>query len=242
MPVGHPLTRDFPILFDINVQIPEFMSWPIGQFQGRIRAGIYGEPVPYHLIRFPPLNNELIDLQDGANTFRLTICPHFSELSRRDIQRHIAKLHDVTKLFRTLFPDSMTHPIIHNHEVALYLLKESLYIEMVQMLLLQVGVDESASTLLTFEQPLVRCTPAQPHQRTNRASSSGSGWFRPGFLVANSNPNANPNVLTVGVHIRNDRGDPLQLLDLDYEVRKEFEAIEAARQEHVARQEREDAE
>ena len=60
-------------------------------------------------------------------------------------------MYDVTDLFRQLFPNTETHPAIHTHEVALYLLKESDYAQYVQMFMHMLDVDESIDTLLILQ-------------------------------------------------------------------------------------------
>ena len=113
MPIDHPLTNNYPFPYDINVSIKEFMSWPEERSQHRIMHGQH-EGYPYYLIRFSALN-------PAGNTYRLTICPQASESSCRDIECNIARVYDVTDLFRRLFPNAETHPIIHQHETGLYL-------------------------------------------------------------------------------------------------------------------------
>ena len=137
--------------FPWNLQISneEFMTWPISVFQQRITNPLSsnrtdGQDLPYYLVRFPAT-------VPNAYKFRLTICPYFSNPSLRDISNDIARLYDVTDLFRQLFPNTETHPAIHTHEVALYLLKESDYAQYVQMFMHWLDVDESIDTLLIFQ-------------------------------------------------------------------------------------------
>ena len=126
MPIDQPLTEDprfkdnFP--WQMNISNKEFMLWTVGKFQYCTRIdGIDGKPVPYYLIRFPAMN-------PAEDNWRFTICPHFSQEPKRDIERNIARLYDISKLMQQSFPNKETHPVVHKHETALYLLKEAKYV------------------------------------------------------------------------------------------------------------------
>ena len=162
MPVDQPLTEDppfkhrFPWQMDLSNE--EFMSWKTGKFQCRITSDDANN-TPYYLIRFPPMN-------PGVDKWRFTICPYNSDEAKRDIEHNIARLYDISKLMQKLFPNKETHPIVHQHETALFLLKEADYVQYVQSLMLWIGVDESTSTLLMFE-PTTPPTRPPPHEPTH---------------------------------------------------------------------------
>ena len=74
------------------------------------------------------------------------------------------------KLIQQLFSNRETHPVVHEHETVLYLLKEAEYVQHVQMLMHWIGVDESTDTLLTFQNLNIDDEPApsQPQPPTQQ--------------------------------------------------------------------------
>ena len=170
MPIGVPMTMDtrfqdnFP--WDLRISTEQFMSWPVGEFQPRAlidRMRINGHPVRYYLIRYPPL-------VAAEDKWRLTICPYFTQPCIRDIASNIARLYDVSKLIQQLFPNQETHPVVHEHETALYLLKEADYVQHIQIMMHWTGVDESTDTLLTFPNLNINDEPALSQPQPQRSS------------------------------------------------------------------------
>ena len=146
------------------------------------------------------------------------------------IEHNIARLCDISKLMQKLFGSTYsptrpeTHPVVHKHETALYLLKEADYMQYVQMLMHWIGVDKSTSALLTFETLNITNEPAptqpppqpptqqqQPPPTQQQPSSSNFAGLQCGFLTNNEpHPcNTNPNVPLVGVHLRDTTGEPV---------------------------------
>ena len=241
--LGVPMTMDeryqhsFP--WDLRISNEEFLSWEIGAFQHRTYTSeTDGQPVTYYLIRYPPLVT-------APNTWRLTICPYWSQPSLYNISRNVARLYNVTELMQQLFTNAETHPIVHAHETALYLLSEQDYVTHAQILLNNLGVDESAeSVLVTFPSlslndetaPLHPQAPTQPptqpptRQRQQFAGLQ-RGFFtntqpRPLLLhhsdLTDIEPRNASNIPLVGVHLRRTTGDPIALAIADAEVLAHF--------------------
>jgi hypothetical protein len=121
--------------WDLQISNEDFMSWPIGASQPRsYTSQTDGQPIIYYLIRYPPL-------VEKPNTWRLTICPYFSQPSLRDIASNVARLYDVTDLAKQLFTNPETHPVVHAHETAMYSLSEQDYVTHAQIMLNCLGVD-----------------------------------------------------------------------------------------------------
>ena len=142
------------------------------------------EPGKSYLIRYPPLVAD-------EDRWRLTICPYFSQPPLRDIANDIARLYDISELTKQLFPNRETHPVIHEHETAMHLLKEADYVQHVQIMMHWLGVDESTDTLLTFPNLNINDEPApsqpqpptqQPTQPPTQQRSNFAGLQR-GFLT-----------------------------------------------------------
>ena len=82
----------------------------------------------YYLIRYPPL-------VEKPDTWRLAICPYFSQPFLRDIANKVARLYNVTDLAKQLFTNPETHPVVHAHETAMYALSEQDYVTHAQIML-----------------------------------------------------------------------------------------------------------
>jgi hypothetical protein len=152
--------------WDLHISNEEFLSWEIGAFQHRTYTSqTDGQPVTYYLIRYPLL-------VAAPNTWRLTICPYWSQPSLYNIARNVARLYNVSELMQQLFTNAETHPIVHAHETALYLLSEQDYVTHAQMLLNNLGVNESAeSVLVTFPS----LSPQVPDPQIRKKTSLGRG-------------------------------------------------------------------
>ena len=92
--------------------------------------------------------------------------------------------YDTADLFRHLFPNSDTHLIIHLHEIGLFLLHESLYVEFVQALMACLDVDELMSTLLTFSTISDDAAPTPSRLRKTPCLTNKNNWFQPSFLTS----------------------------------------------------------
>ena len=128
-------------LFDATTTIPEFLSWEMGVFLLKITEGrIY-----YHS-HIPSLH----PTSDNTNSC-LVLSPHTNDEDVRDLRQGIGHLYDITRLYRLIFPDPVTHPFIHHSETCLWLLKEDWYTCFVQGLMGWVHIDPSqTSVLLTW--------------------------------------------------------------------------------------------
>ena len=114
-----------PFPFDVTTTIPEFLSWEMGVFSSKITEGRI-----YYRGRIPSLH----PTSDGTNS-RLALSPHTDDEDVRDLRRGIGRLYDITRLYRLIFPDPTTYPLIHHSETCLWLLKEDWYTCFVQGLM-----------------------------------------------------------------------------------------------------------
>ena len=93
-----------PFLFDVTTTIPEFLSWKMGVFSEKITEGRV-----YLRARIPSLH----PTTDDTNS-RLVLTPHVEDEDVKDLKRGIGRLYDITSLYRLIFPDPVTHPLIHH--------------------------------------------------------------------------------------------------------------------------------
>ena len=127
-----------PFPFDVGISVSEFLSMQMGQFYPRSQ----GDKVYYHG-RMPSLH----PTSDGSNS-RLVLSPHTSDENIKDLKRGIGRLYDVTRLFRLIFPNPSTHPLVHHSEVCLMLLYEDWYTCFVQSFMHWIPLDSSQTSVL----------------------------------------------------------------------------------------------
>ena len=228
--------------FDVTTTIPEFLSWKMGVFSEKITEGRV-----YLRARIPSLH----PTTDDTNS-RLVLTPHVEDEDVKDLKRGIGRLYDITSLYRLIFPDPVTHPLIHHSETCLLLLKEDWYRCFVQGLMGWVHVDPSqTSVLLAYgnipsdtegvisfpatvgtESPVIQpgasntCLASDnPPASPSKNWNKKKTWCKPGFLLPKGPllRNANPDVATVGLLLSS--GDS----KADIELTRVFEDLQRER-------------
>ena len=142
-------------LFNVEIPVAAFLSLPMGQFFPH-----YWNGCAYYHCRLPSLK----PTRDASNS-RLTLSPHVSDEQIKDLQRNIGRLYDCTRLFRLIFPDPSTHPLLHHCEICLFLLCERWYVKFIQGLMAWIPVDSPHRDL---PQPRQQRHHRQPHHAFRR--------------------------------------------------------------------------